>query len=410
MTDPLTIVSKLKAEHPDYGYRQLAAASNGALDRHQVRRALDRLKIRGTIPIAAAAGPLVYYETARQSLAQACQVDEILAIHNEAERIKLYAKQANDVEMLLNAREIVSRAVRRLGQVMEAATDAGQIAKGRPPKDEKKGGNSPIPRVTLEAAGITKQLAKQARAAAALTQDAYETAVVDMREKAAARGAKAVGDPIAKATKQVKRTGRIIEMRALAANPMLLPAGPFAAGIADPPWEDPDAPIGQTGRHYRDHYATMTPRQIADFTDGEGRKPADIFAPVSFLCLWVTDHVLVWGLHLPVLDAWGFMPASLLTWDKVSIGMGRGFVRNRTEHLVFAKRDLPAAPGDSDRVDSLLTERRTQTHSQKPLTPIEWIEKWYPDMSYVYLFPGDDAVRKNWCMWGKPHRQTEAAE
>jgi hypothetical protein len=31
-------------------------------------------------------------------------------------------------------------------------------------------------------------------------------------------------------------------------------------------------------------------------------------------------------------------------------------------------------------------------------------------MSYVYLFPGDDSVRKNWCMWGKPHRQTEAAE
>jgi N6-adenosine-specific RNA methylase IME4 len=406
MTDPLTIVSKLKAEHPQYGYRQLAAASNGALDRHQVRRALDRLKIQGSVPTAAA-GPLALYETARKALEAATCVDEVLQVRDETEWLKLYARQAKDRDLLANATVLKVRAERRLGEMMALAAAAGDLPEGRP----RKNGSwpNPFPRATLEEAGITKSLADTARKAAAMPADVFDARLIALREKIAFGGATIVVDAT-KPDSGERRESRRTEMRDLAANPMLLPAGPFAAGIADPPWEDPDAPIGQTGRHYRDHYPTMTPCQIADFVDGQGRKPADIFAPTAFLGLWVTDHILVCGLHLPVLDAWGFKPASLIAWDKVAIGMGQGFTRNRTEHLVLAKRGLPAAPDSSHRVDSLLTEQRTPHHSQKPLTPLEWIELWFADMSYVYLFPGDDSVRKNWCMWGKPHRQTEAAE
>ena len=44
------LIAKLKTEHPTLGYRKLAELSGGVVDRHQVRRALDRLKIAGAVP------------------------------------------------------------------------------------------------------------------------------------------------------------------------------------------------------------------------------------------------------------------------------------------------------------------------------------------------------------------------
>jgi N6-adenosine-specific RNA methylase IME4 len=387
--------------------RLLSEESGTHVTRQSVRR-IEREMLRAGAPdLTGNKPPLALYETARKALEAATRVDEVLEVRDETEWLKLYARQAKDRDLLANATVLKVRAERRLGEMMAMAAAAGDLPEGRPRTNGS--GSNPFPRATLEEAGITKSLADTARKAAAMPPAVFDARLTALREKIAFGGATIVVDAT-KPDSEERRESRRAEMRDLAANPMLLPAGPFAAGIADPAWEDENAPIGQTGRHYRDHYATMTPRQIADFTDGEGRKPADIFAPTAFLGLWVTDHILVHGLHLPVLEAWNFKPCSLICWDKLAIGMGQGFTRNRTEHLILAKRGLPAAPGAPDRVDSLLTEQRTTRHSQKPLTPLEWIERWFPDMSYVYLFPGDDSTRPNWCMWGKPHRQTEAAE
>lgn len=190
-----------------------------------------------------------------------------------------------------------------------------------------------------------------------------------------------------------RRILRLGEMRDLAANPLALPAGPFAAGIADPPWENPDAPIGFTNRHYRTQYPTMTPAQVA------AMPVARMFAATAFLGLWITRHHLAIGAHLAVLEAWDFTPNTIVTWDKEWIGLGNGYVRDRTEHLVLATRGKPAAPGSEARPDSIFSERRSNKHSEKPARIHEWIETWFPQMSYVELF-ARPKPRENWVFWG----------
>ena len=82
---------------------------------------------------------LVRYEAARTALANARRVDEVKAVRNEAEQIKLYAKQSQDKVMLADASALIDRATRRLGEVMAAqkatvGLNKGTAGKGRPKK------------------------------------------------------------------------------------------------------------------------------------------------------------------------------------------------------------------------------------------------------------------------------------
>lgn len=209
------------------------------------------------------------------------------------------------------------------------------------------------------------------------------------------------GDAL-RARTQAHREERLDEMRELASSPVPLPTGPFNAGVADPPWENPDAPIGFSPRHYRTHYPTMTPEQIA------GLAVAPMFTNTAFLALWVTRHIVAIGAHVAVLKAWNFTPTTLVTWDKEWPGLGNGYVRDRTEHLVLAVRGKPPVPlGAGFRPPSIVSLRRTKKHSEKPLFPQEWIEQWFPDMAYVELFGRGDS-RPGWVTWGHEAKETTA--
>lgn len=190
---------------------------------------------------------------------------------------------------------------------------------------------------------------------------------------------------------EVRREERLGEMRELAANPMQVPAGPFATAIEDPPWEDPDAPIGFNDRHYRFKYATMTPRAIADMPF------ADSLGPHCFYALWITRYHLAIGSHLPVLEARRLKPRTVVTWDKVRPGLGNGFVRDRTEHIVFATRGDVAVPAPHLRPDSLFDQARSGRHSEKPSIH-DWIEAWFPDMSRIEFFAR--RARAGWVAYG----------
>jgi N6-adenosine-specific RNA methylase IME4 len=64
--------------------------------------------------------------------------------------------------------------------------------------------------------------------------------------------------------------------------------------------------------------------------------------------MWVTNFILVQGLHLPILraPAWGgFVPKTLITWPKDKMGNG-DWLRSQTEHVVMAVRGKPVVEPD----------------------------------------------------------------
>jgi len=63
-----------------------------------------------------------------------------------------------------------------------------------------------------------------------------------------------------------------------------------------------------------------------------------------------------------LLEEWGFTYKSMLTWNKVNIGVGY-WLRNVTEHCILAVKGSPV--WNNKTVSTLLTEKRTE-HSKKP--------------------------------------------
>lgn len=135
---------------------------------------------------------LAQYERARASLAEATRIDEVLSIHDEVEHIKLYAKQIKDQALLADASEFQMRVERRLGTVIQAAKDAGEIIVGRPKKVLDGG---PFP-VRLQELGVSKNLSSRSQQRASISERAFEAAVQGMRERVAAGKAKIIDAPL----------------------------------------------------------------------------------------------------------------------------------------------------------------------------------------------------------------------
>jgi hypothetical protein len=309
--------------------------------RHKARRLINESRLAHLPAVISPDQPLALYETARQALAAATKVDEVLKVRDESEWLKLYARQAKDREMLANATELRARAERRLGEMMALAAVAGQIAEGRPPKNGVT--DTPFSRVTLDEAGIDKNLAKTARKSAAISERDFESAVAGMRKMIAAGGAKVIVDPTATLRAENRRTERLAQMAEHCRPTPDFPQGRFGVILADPPWENSDRPIGVTDRHYRNHYDTLSPDEVAAFTDPSGRQVGDLAGPVAMLALWCTTHLVALGWHADVARAWGFTPQTLITWDKEYIGTGY-WLRDRTEHVLIATRGKPPQP------------------------------------------------------------------
>jgi len=131
---------------------------------------------------------LVRYDAARKALAAAHRVDEVKAIRNKAEAVRVYAKQAGDFELQNKAAEIRLFAERRAGQLLsDMAKNPGTRGEGRPRKDGTKirrlnGATAYAP--TLDDIGVTKdQSSKWQRLALLVDDTTFERALVQARNK-----------------------------------------------------------------------------------------------------------------------------------------------------------------------------------------------------------------------------------
>lgn len=178
-----------------------------------------------------------------------------------------------------------------------------------------------------------------------------------------------------------------------------MPRAAFAVGYCDVPWQQ-EAWSDETGQDKGLPYPSMTVDELMALCAGD-RSP---FTQDAILYFWTTTNRLDDALR--IIKAWGFSYVSMITWDKVNIGMGR-WVRDRTEHLLICKRgNFPGIDLYTPKPDSLHSEPKTE-HSRKPVWFAEEIDQLYPDMRKLELFQrreslqaGDIRLNGKWEFWG----------
>ncbi|SFV33233.1 hypothetical protein SAMN05216456_1928 [Devosia crocina] len=156
---------------------------------------------------------LALYESAKEALAAAVRVDEVVDIRNMAEQAKAYAKIARDRRLQADAQELGARAERKLGILLRKAKANGEMSLGGRPAqnsnldDETGAAEEPVfdnTTFTLAEIGISKKLSSRAQHLAELADDDFERVISDKREKTLAADAPIVSPPKKKPVKADK--------------------------------------------------------------------------------------------------------------------------------------------------------------------------------------------------------------
>lgn len=341
---------------------------------------------------------LALYETARAALIEALRVDEVLAVKDQAERIRLYGRQARDRRIIADATELQMRAERKLGVLLKSAHETGQLGYGRrsnldrngstaEPFEGGEGDAAPLGRVTLGEIGVDKKLSSKAQRWAALGDPEFEEKLRAVRDKIEGGGAVVVNPlrDLTTAEKMAKRSTREAE---LGARQAALPEAKFGVIYADPEWRFEVRSDGGMDRAADNHYPTSGLDAI------KGRDVGSLAAADCVLFLWATVPMLADAID--VLRGWGFAYKSNFNWHKDRVGTGY-WNRNRHEHLLIGTRGNVPAPAMGEQFDSSI-EAAVGAHSAKPERFYEIIEAYFPTLPKIEL--NARTVRKGWARWG----------
>lgn len=187
---------------------------------------------------------------------------------------------------------------------------------------------------------------------------------------------------------------------------------PYSVVVADPPWHFKPRAIAnndKTDRSVARHYSTLS---IADLC---ALPVKELVARDCHLFLWITGPMLAYGLHLPVMKAWGFRPSAVgFTWVKLRRGtkpdqlrlmptaeadlhVGLGLTtRKNAEFCIMGRR------GNARRADRTIREvilSPVREHSRKPDEFKRRVDRYVgPGLPTVELFSREDWPK--WDRWG----------
>jgi N6-adenosine-specific RNA methylase IME4 len=193
------------------------------------------------------------------------------------------------------------------------------------------------------------------------------------------------------AEKSIKGNWTVLELRDAIrdkkklSNP-LMPKGKFDVILADPPWNYNDKEAIKELGGAEKHYPSMTVEQLCDMEIPSAEN--------AILFLWVTSPLL--EECFPIIHAWGFDYKTSFVWDKVKHNMGH-YNSVRHEFLLVCVKGSKT-PDVKKLFDSVITEERSETHSEKPKVVYEIIETLYPKGKYLELFGRKE--RKGWTIFG----------
>lgn len=338
------------------------------------------------------------YDRARVALSEAFSVIDVLAIRDELAHVKLHARHVQDRTLLEEATVWQLRAERRLGEVLAAAKQAGEIGSGPRKKDDD--------RVTLKDMGVDHKLSARAQRVAALSEDLFEDVVQETRDKI--RGSKAIlVDPVAQATKAAdlearrsahrERTKDGCNVRHLGE----LARSGYRAGFigSDPQWKFLTRSDAGDGRSANVHYKTEAVDAIKQLPVGE--LAADNSAHGMWCVDWAVRDAIELGEH------YGFKHVTTLyTWVKTNgdrfdlredptfhLGMGYWSRANPEVCLLFTKGTPKRLHAD---VRQLIIAPLME-HSRKPDA---WLERSERLVEGPYLELNARRRRPGWTAWG----------
>lgn len=178
--------------------------------------------------------------------------------------------------------------------------------------------------------------------------------------------------------------------------PVRLPAGPFSAILADPPWTFKVYSDKGKGRSPERHYGCMTLDAIKAMPVSRSANHDCI------LFLWTTNPMLPEALN--VMKAWDFTYKTVgFCWTKPNF-MGLGYwTRANAEICLLGTR---GSPKRLDRGVRMHIEARRREHSRKPDEIISGIERLVPG-PYLELFAREH--RPGWVTWGNEVQKFGAA-
>lgn len=127
---------------------------------------------------------LVKYEAACRAVAEAASIDEAKDLRDQSEAMRAYARQAKNKDLEVKAAEIRIRAERRIGELMAAQRDGGDMSAGGRPSEKTGSKTNPVfAPPTLAEVGIDKKLADRARKYANIPEEEFNGIVDDWKDR-----------------------------------------------------------------------------------------------------------------------------------------------------------------------------------------------------------------------------------
>jgi N6-adenosine-specific RNA methylase IME4 len=375
------------------------------------------------------------YDEACRMLAEAAAVDEVLDMRSKADALRIYARQAKNRDMEINAAQIRVRAERRLGEMLiqqresvGLATGAAGIGKAASAVPEE---YSTQP-MTLAEVGIDRKLSSRAQRIAEIGPVRFEALMAMMREQAGE--GRVIVDVLKIDAENEQRQKRRDLAAAMSHATALSPTGQKVPCIyADPPWHRNQ---GVTNRSYENHYPTMSWDEIC------AMPVAERLLPDAWLFLWIprahmfalhvieievtdvrTGEIIMAAVDMPlawaVAKSWGFDAYSTaFIWTKTDeehpLDQGGGvLVYDQDEVLLMFKRGrgLPK-PATNEKFKSNHRERKRE-HSRKPDHYREVIQRMTGGVPVLELFARVDAEHPlpgDWIAWGNQAQASNAAD
>jgi N6-adenosine-specific RNA methylase IME4 len=344
----------------------------------------------------AAEAQTVHLERARQALQEARSVGELKRIRDQAEAVRVYARQRRlGRDLVQGAAAIKLWAEWRIGEISR------DLPKAHPGRVSDLVTDSVTKCQLLQAAGIHPSRAAEYERLARIDEEVFGHYLREMEASSrepTSSGVLTIAVEIADLPVETQRDAiqRVIDKRAATIRTAIrqiqgdwpaapdLPAGQYAVIVADPPWaysntRDIPSQRGTTP------YAPMTQADICALP------VSDLAGADCVLWLWTTNA------HMPdafqVLAEWGFTHKTILTWVKNRIGLGR-WLRGQTEHCLLAVRGKPAVRLTNQPTVLMAPVRE---HSRKPDEFYALVDELCIG-SKVELFARE--TRPGWDGWG----------